>query len=107
MNAGDAREASGARAVGAGEELEEVAVGVLEVDAPPAVLVVDLAQAAAHRIGPVVEVEVLDAAEALVELLLGHEEGVVLAGEVAGRVCVVEVHAVAEVDLPEVAVAAG
>ena len=46
---------SGAAAVGAGDDLEEVAVGAAEVDAPAAVVVVDLAGPARHRVGPVLQ----------------------------------------------------
>jgi len=55
-----------------------VAARVLEVDAAAAVVAVDPALLLPAGIGPVVETALLDAAEDLVELLLAHEEGVVL-----------------------------
>ena len=55
-----------------------MAVGIGEVDAPSAVVVIDLTELALHRIGPVVEAVRSDAPEDLVELVLAHEEGVVL-----------------------------
>jgi hypothetical protein len=74
----------------AGEDLEEVPVGVLEVDAAPAVAGVDLAGIVPVGIGPVGEPPLLDAPEDLVELALADEEGVVLGGDVAVTVDEVE-----------------
>src|SRR5262249_44909079 len=70
--------AGSAAAVRTREDLQVMAGRVVEVDAPATVVVVDLALAAMRRIGPVVGPAGLDPAEDLVELRLGHEEGVVL-----------------------------
>src|SRR5215216_5985079 len=67
------------------DDLQEVAVGREEVDAAAAVVRVDLARPGLTRIGPVRHLLFLDAAEDLVELVFAHEEGVVLAGDGAGR----------------------
>src|SRR6266699_755726 len=69
-----------AAAVGAGEELEQVAVGVLEVHAAATVPAVDRAALGPPRIGPVRQVLFADPAEGGVELLLPHQERVVLGG---------------------------
>src|SRR5262249_31292033 len=69
---------SPAGAVGARDHLEQVAVGVLEVDAAAAVVAVDLAGAALHRVGPVLEAALADAAVDVVEVALADQERVVL-----------------------------
>src|SRR5581483_1232821 len=74
---------SAAGAVGAGEDLQEVPVGVLEVAAPAPVPGVDLLRGVLVGVGPVGHVPGLDAAEDLVELRLAHQEGVVLVEDVA------------------------
>jgi hypothetical protein len=43
----------------------------------PAIVVIDLAGAAAHRIGPMVETSLADAAENSVEIRLADQEGIV------------------------------
>ena len=53
-------------------------IGVGEVDTPPAVIVVDLARAAAHRVGPIFKPSLADTAENSVEIRLADQEGVVL-----------------------------
>jgi hypothetical protein len=63
-----------ATAVGPGDHLKVVAVGIAEVNAPPAVIVVDLARPAAARIRPVVEAPILDASEDSVEVRLTDQE---------------------------------
>src|SRR5207245_4429477 len=73
-------------AVRPGDDLEEVAARILEVHAAAAVVAVDLALPLLLRVGPVVETALLDAPEDLVELLLAHEEGVVLRFGLAVRV---------------------
>jgi hypothetical protein len=55
-----------------------MAIGVGEVDTPPAVVVVDLARAVAHRVGPVFKPSLADAAENSVKIRLADQEGVVL-----------------------------
>ena len=66
------------RTVRAGDDLQEVAVGVLEVHPAATVVVVDLTPVCEPRIGPVILVASLDAAKDLVELVLGDQKGVVL-----------------------------
>ena len=72
--------------------------GILEVHAAAAVVVVDLARAAAPRIGPVLQPALADAAVDRVELVLGDQEGVVLRADLltGRRLCVVEAGAVVE-----------
>src|SRR5581483_3468225 len=70
--------ASAARNVRAGQHLEKVPVGILEVEAAAAVAMVDLVRTALHRIRPVREPAVPDAREDAVELALADEERVVL-----------------------------
>src|SRR4029077_2616034 len=69
---------SGAAAVGSGQDLEQVPVRILEVQAAAAVAPVDLPALAAAGVGPVVDPAVADAAEDRVELLLADQERVVL-----------------------------
>src|SRR5678815_799888 len=63
-----------AGAVGARDAFEQVPARIVEVDAPPAVPVVDPARFAPERIRPVREPARADPAEDLVELLLAHQE---------------------------------
>src|SRR5215470_15137053 len=93
----------GTAAVGAGEQLEQVAVGVLEVDAAAAVPGVDHAGLAAPGIGPVRQVLLANPAERGVELLLPDEKGVVLGGYRAAGLGEVQGHAVVGLDHEEVA----
>src|SRR6185295_3076290 len=65
-------------AVGLGDDLEQVAARVPEVDAASAVVAVDLAFLLSPRIGPVLHPALLQAAEDLVELRVAHEKRVVL-----------------------------
>src|SRR5690606_12870006 len=69
--------------VGAGDDLEEVAVVAEEVDAAAAVVAVDLAGTALAGVGPVLHLALDDAAVDRVELVLGDEERVVDAGDLA------------------------
>src|SRR5258708_5342424 len=89
-------------AVRLGDDLEEVAARLFEVNAAAAVVVVDLALLLLHRIGPVVDALLLDAAEDLVELLLADEERVVLLLDLVVGVAEIERHAVGEHDREEV-----
>ena len=85
-----------------GDDLEEVAARILEVHAAAAVVMVDLALLLLRRVGPVVEAALFDAAEDLVELLLAHEERVVLRFGLVVRVAEIERHAVRELDGEEI-----
>jgi len=64
--------------VGACDDFQQVAVGILEIDTAPVVPMVDLVWPAFMRIGPEIELSLLDPREDLVKLPLAHEEGVVL-----------------------------
>jgi hypothetical protein len=55
-----------------------MAIGVGEVDTPPAVVVVDLARAVAHRVRPVFKPSLVDAAENSVKIRFTGQEGLVL-----------------------------
>src|SRR5579862_9939416 len=76
--------------VRARDQLEQVAVGILEVDAAATVVVIDLARHFLMRVGPDRNGIGLDPSERGVEVILTHEEGVVLRCEVVGMVHVVE-----------------
>src|SRR5918997_1694496 len=80
--------------VGTGQDLQEVPVRVLEVDAPAAPSGVDLALPALVRVGPVRHAPRGDAPEDLVELGVTDQEGVVLRRDAALGVHEVEAHAV-------------
>src|SRR5262249_5194386 len=66
-----------AAAVRAREDLEQMAVWILEVHAAPAIAPVDLAGAALAGVGPVLEPPLANPAEDLVEIVLADQEGVV------------------------------
>jgi hypothetical protein len=70
-------------AVGTGDDLEEVAVGILEVHAAATVVVVDLAGLCLARVGPVFQPPLTDAPEDVVEVVLADQEGVMLGGDLA------------------------
>jgi hypothetical protein len=55
-----------------------VAIGIGEVDAMPAIVVVDLIESGPHGIGSIRETALWDSAEDLVERRLADQEGVVL-----------------------------
>src|SRR5207244_4830143 len=89
--------------IGPGDDLHQVAARVLEVDAAAAEVAVDLARLLLSGVSPVLEAALADAAEDLVELLLAHEEGVVLHLDLhAVGVEEGEGHLVAELDIEEV-----
>lgn len=69
----------------AGEELEVVAVGVVDVEASSAVVVVELARALVGRVGAVLEVGGADAVEDRVEGLVVDGEGEVVGVELLDR----------------------
>src|SRR5260221_14463538 len=81
-------------AVGPRYELEEVAVGVVEVEATAAIEVVDLAAPVVVEIGVEGDAAGLEAREGGVELGLAHQEGAVLGTDIVG-IGVVERHPVA------------
>src|ERR1700719_2970173 len=64
--------------VGPRDNFQVMAIGVGEVDTPPAVVVVDLARAVAHRVGPVFKPSLADAVENSVKIRLADQERVVL-----------------------------
>ncbi len=74
----DAAGSAGTAPVGPGDNFQVMAIGVGEVDTPPAIVVVDLARAVAHRVGPVFKPSLADAAENSVKIRLADQEGVVL-----------------------------
>src|SRR3954465_8932710 len=83
---------SASRPVWAGDDRERGARRVVEVDPAAAVDVVDLARPATARIGPVLHAAVADLPVDRVELVLGHQERIVLRPDllVVGHLCVVE-----------------
>src|SRR5690554_5105550 len=98
------RRSAAAAPVGSGDDLEVVPVGIEEVHAPAAVVVVDLACTLASGIGPVLHLAIGNPAEDPVEVVLAHEEGVVDGLDaLAVVVDEVEAHPVVGVHDPEVA----
>src|ERR1700682_6445069 len=71
---------------------------ILEVDAAAAVVVVDLAGPAAPRIGRMLQTALLDASVDPVEIVLGHQERIVLRADLlaSGDLRVVEAGTVVE-----------
>ena len=59
-------------------------VRVLEIEAPPAIVAVDLIAAMACRIGPIGQAARLDPGKDAVELGFADQKGVVLGGEISG-----------------------
>src|ERR1700719_4267354 len=74
----DAAGSAGTAPVGPRDNFQVMAIGVGEVDTPPAVVVVDLARAVVHRVGPVFKPSLADAAENSVKIRLADQECVVL-----------------------------
>src|SRR3990172_1797141 len=91
---------SGVR-VGPRDDLEDVPARVIEVHAASAVVGVDLALQPVTGVGPVGEAARLDAAEDPVELVLAHEEGVVLRRGLALQDIEVQRHLVPHLDTEE------
>src|SRR5687768_15436691 len=71
-----------------------MAVRVLEIEATPTVVAVDLAFLGARGIGPIDKALLLDAAENLVELRLAHQKGEVARQDFPFAVHEVEIDAV-------------
>lgn len=95
------RSPSTAAAVGPRDDLQEVAVGVVPVDAPPSVVVVDATCLLVRRVRPVRQPARVNAPEDPIELFFADEEGVVLDGEVLVGDDVGQGHMVVELDIPE------
>src|SRR6476646_7434177 len=94
---------SAAAAVRPRDHFEVVAVRVAEIDAAPAVVMVDLAGPATSRISPVPEAAILDAAEDGVELTFADQESIVLRPDRALGVGKVERDTVVQLNDVEVA----
>ncbi len=88
--------------IGVGDQLHQVAVGVVEIDAAAAVVVVDFAGLRAARIGVVADALVADAGEGGVEFGVADQERVVHRPEI-GAVGEIEGHAVLGADRHEMA----
>src|SRR5690349_2991696 len=80
-------------AVGRGDQLEQMPVGILEIHATPAVVVVDLARQLLVRAGIYFYAVSLEAGEAGIEFPIVHQEGIVLRAHVF-RIDKIERHAV-------------
>src|SRR5262249_50709718 len=85
---GDASHAPASRlppaaAIWAGNDFQQMAARVLEIDAASAVVMVDLPRLGPRRIGPMGEALFFHAGEDLVELRLAHQESVVLRPDLA------------------------
>lgn len=90
---------STAAAVGPSDDLQVVAVGVVPVDAAPAVVVVDAAGLFVRRVGPKRQPPRLNVLEDPIELHFADEEGVVLDCEVLVGEDVGQGDAVVELDI--------
>src|SRR5947207_1082835 len=87
-----------AASIRARDDFQEMAVRILEIDAAPAVVMVDLSGFGAGGIGPIGETLLLNAAKRLVELCLGDQEGKMTRRDFALLVHEVEIDAVARRD---------
>ena len=83
-----------AAAVRAGDDFEEVTVGVLEVDTASAVVVIDLARLLPPGIGPAGKISIPNPAENLVEFGFADQKGVMLRRDFAVSVHVIEIGSV-------------
>src|SRR6185503_3573836 len=75
-----------------------MAVGLLEVDAAPAIIAVDLASAMLGGVGPVFEAAAADARKDLIKIFFADKEGVVLNADVAILLIKIQRYAVVELD---------
>ena len=67
---------------------------VLEIDAPPTIVVIDLTPLRLGRIGPIGQPAVANATKDLIEFGLADQEGVVLVGNLAFDIHEVDVRSV-------------
>src|SRR5688572_17776337 len=81
-------------------------VGIEEIDPAAAEMMVDLAFLRPRRVGPIFEALALDPPEPGVELLVADQESIVLPGDLAVLLIIIERHAVLEDDDQEVEKAA-
>ena len=88
-------------AVGAREDLEQVTVRIVEVDASAVIPAVDLIGLPSTRVGPMQEIALSDAREDRVEFELRHEKRVMLRNDGAVGLHVIERHLVADPDYGE------
>src|SRR3954452_18266414 len=87
--------------VGAGDDLEQMAVRVLEIEAAAAVVPVDLAGPGLRRIRPVSQALRADAPISGVEFRLTDQEGIMLARDLAFPLVEIEGHMIVELDHEE------
>ena len=87
-------------AVGVGDYLHHVTVGVVEIDAATAVQMIDLAGLGTPRIGVITDAPSADAGERRVELGVADKEGVMSRTKLFTRI-VIEGHAVRCLDRDE------
>src|SRR5262249_17874059 len=64
--------------VGAGENLQEVAIRILEIESPAAIVVIDFSSLCFRGIGPIGKPSLSNACKNFVELSLANEKSVVL-----------------------------
>src|SRR5262249_30052855 len=88
----------GSAAVRTREDLEQVAVGVAEVQAAASVVTIDLAAPRAARVGPIFDAALADASEDRVEVVLIDQKGIVLRRDLTVAVVEVERYAILELD---------
>src|ERR1700754_354074 len=90
--------ALGSDLIRAGHDLEKMAVGVVEIQAPATVVLIGFASALFAGIGPVLHAALANARESPVEFILADEKRVVLHRNRALAFVEVERHAVVELN---------
>src|SRR5205814_1269202 len=90
-----------ATAIGSRDDLEVVAVWIVPVEPASAVVAVDAARLLMRRVSPVRQPTCLDALEDMVELVLAHEEGVVLDRQMLVGADIGQRDVVVELDVPK------
>src|SRR5687767_14027776 len=80
------------------QNLEQVSIGIFEVDSSPVVPIIDLIGLRPGWVRPVAHSTLLDAAEDLIELRLAHEEGILLRRDLPLSLHEVESELVADTD---------
>jgi hypothetical protein len=72
------------RTIGPGDQLEQVPVGIVEIDAAAAIEMVDFARMLAAEIGVMLDAVGANTGEGGIEFLLADQEGIVLRAEALG-----------------------
>src|SRR5438094_6395355 len=89
---------SAAAAIRPRDDLEQMTVGIFEIDTAAGIVVVDPEALMLTGIGPILELPLAQAAENLVEFVLAHQKRVMLGRDLAVRVVKIERDTVARRD---------